>query len=211
MTWKSLLKTAYVLALCFCYPAAPASAQRAERPTGQEVAQRAAEAKLLADSSLSAEEPEASFNFILADLQIKDASVLEGGAVIGVLEVTGKGGAGAGRQRYNLFLAKPRGQWRLYVESGKKIVGEIERVEVTEVAEMPKNRQRGLKVQRAKPGAPRPGTGNGFAPQYYPDPYFWFYYCMSCMTGNSALPRYFDMYLTGLRYQTFTYNTQASY
>lgn len=161
--------------------AVPASAQRVERPTGQEVSQRTAQAKLRAESALTAEESEASFKFIPADLRVKGVAALEGGAVIGILEVTEK--SGGGRRRYNLFLAKTRGQWRLYIESEKKIVGEIERVEVKEVAELPKDRERVLKVERAKPGAPRPG--NGFAPR---PPLMDGYYCWIYTTSYSTNP-----------------------
>lgn len=110
---------------------APSIAQE-RAPSGREIAEKAKGVTLLPDRVIHGKKDGKNVKFTSADLRhLKSPEEVESGQVIGVLETEIEGDeSGLPPGKYNLYLKKVEGVWKVYAESGGKVVGQAARVEV---------------------------------------------------------------------------------
>ena len=120
--------------LLACSTAAPAFAAREKPPTGKEIAEAAARTRFDKERSAKAEKGGKAIVITpAAPSEVRAEADLENGAVIGHIDTAFPGDeTKLPPGRYNLFLVKVGGRWRVYAESGGKIVAEAKRVTVKE-------------------------------------------------------------------------------
>ena len=117
------------LLLSVCSAVNSTFAQR-KMPTGEEIAKSAKSAKLNRQASATSEKDGMKVTVTPMDLsKIKTPKDLEKGQVVAVVDVKGLPDLPNGE--YNLFVVKLNGGWQEIFESGGKIVGQAEQVEVS--------------------------------------------------------------------------------
>jgi hypothetical protein len=110
---------------------APSIAQE-KAPSGREIAEKAKSVTLHREPVIHGKKDGKNVKFTKADLgHLKSPQEVESGQVIGVLETEIEGDeSGLPPGKYNLYLKKVGGEWKVYAESGGKVVGQAARVEV---------------------------------------------------------------------------------
>jgi hypothetical protein len=101
-------------------------------PSGREIAEKAKGVKLMPERIIQGKKDGKNVKFTSTDLRhFKSPEEVESGQVIGVLETEIEGDeSGLPPGKYNLYLKKVGGAWKVYAESGGKVVGQAARVEV---------------------------------------------------------------------------------
>jgi len=114
------------LIVLMCVLAVPAFAERKDKPTGEEIANKAKAAKFDSANSTAGEKIGKKVKLTPAKLDhVKSEAELEGGQIIGMLETEAPGDeTGLPPGKYNVFAAKVGNDWHVYAESGGKIVVE---------------------------------------------------------------------------------------
>ncbi|PYT71893.1 MAG: hypothetical protein DMG39_11685 [Acidobacteria bacterium] len=120
------------LIVLMCVLAVPAFAERKDKPTGEEIANKAKAAKFDSANSTAGEKIGKKVKLTPAKLDhVKSEAELEGGQIIGMLETEAPGDeTGLPPGKYNVFAAKVGNDWHVYAESGGKIVVEAVHVRV---------------------------------------------------------------------------------
>jgi len=113
-----------------CVVAQPALAELKERPKGEDIANKAKKATLEKDRAATGTHEKKKCTFIPADLShIKTEKELENGHFIGQMNTELPGDlTKLPPGKYNLYLAKVKGEWHVYAESGGKIVEQAHKV-----------------------------------------------------------------------------------
>ncbi|MFN2566413.1 MAG: hypothetical protein ABR499_15565 [Gemmatimonadaceae bacterium] len=114
------LTAAVVASVVSTFPSSAEAQGRRTAPSGQEIAEKAKSATLVRSKALYRQHRGKRFSFTPAD--IDPSSPIEPGVVGGVLEhdfAFREDGLTQGR--YNMFLAKIDGEWRVYAESNGEI------------------------------------------------------------------------------------------
>lgn len=117
---------------------------RKDKPSGNEVAQKAKSTKFFSEHSTTAKKEGKRVKVIPADLRHVKEEELEQGQVIGLLETElDEQTTGLPPGQYNLFMTRVDDQWQVLAESAATIVAEAKDVEFEK---LPPGR---------KPGKPR--------------------------------------------------------
>jgi hypothetical protein len=108
---------------------------RKERPSGSEIAEKAAKMKLDKNRSVQAQRGGKAIKFTTADVShLSSEADLEQGQAVGQLVSEFDGDeTGLKAGTYNLFVAKVGDTWEMYAESGGQIKATAKRVKVEKV------------------------------------------------------------------------------
>jgi hypothetical protein len=111
-----------------------ALAERKEKPSGQEIAQKAKSAKLVQEKAVTGQKKGKKIKITPADQSNLKEEDVENGVVVAQME-----GDLAGDEtnlpagKHNVFLCKVNGEWKAYAESGGQIVAEAKSVKMQKV------------------------------------------------------------------------------